>query len=179
MRRLFASALLAALLATGCGDGFGDTPQSFGLRLIGQQTVSDAQTVGGTRVGGLSGLDYDIAGGTWILISDDRSEKNPARFYTARLRYDAAGFSAVQWCRTTISQAPRSPSCWPSKWCRGRPPAARHRAFRPGSCPIGLAATVPQRPLAIIFVAIRRRIGVGVGNPQAARQRLPGVHDGY
>lgn len=101
MRRFLASALLASLLATGCGGSSGDTPQSFGLRLIGQQTVSNAQMVDGTLVGGLSGLDYDIASGTWILISDDRSEKNPARFYTARLQYDAAAFSGVQWLGST------------------------------------------------------------------------------
>lgn len=101
MRRFLVSAFLASLQATGCGGSAGDTPQGFGLRLIGQQTVSNAQTVDGTLVGGLSGLDYDSTDNRWILISDDRSEKNPARFYTARLQYDAAGFTAVQWLGST------------------------------------------------------------------------------
>ena len=38
-----------------------------------------------TTVGGLSGIDYDAKRELYYLVSDDRSEKNPARFYTARI----------------------------------------------------------------------------------------------
>lgn len=38
-----------------------------------------------TTVGGLSGIDYDAKKNLYYMISDDRSEKNPARFYTAKI----------------------------------------------------------------------------------------------
>jgi hypothetical protein len=48
-----------------------------------------------TLVGGLSGIDYDPIHGDWVLLSDDRSDHNPARYYRARLRYDDKAFSAI------------------------------------------------------------------------------------
>jgi len=66
-----------------------------GLRLIGEQRLPLKMAFEGTVVGGLSGIDYDPRSGDWILESDDRSEIGPARFYTARLRYDEHGFEAV------------------------------------------------------------------------------------
>ena len=39
-----------------------------------------------TLTGGLSGIDYDIRSGAYYLICDDRSDHNPARFYTATIR---------------------------------------------------------------------------------------------
>src|SRR5688572_26564307 len=59
------------------------TAEIGGLRFIGAVTVPNDQTVDGTLVGGLSGIDYDPAADLWYLISDDKSDKNPARFYTA------------------------------------------------------------------------------------------------
>jgi hypothetical protein len=38
-----------------------------------------------TVVGGLSGIDYNTKNDLYYLISDDRSDKNPARFYTAKV----------------------------------------------------------------------------------------------
>lgn len=108
-RRLVrALALGATLLASGCASERGarepwaypgnpDTLVSpiAGLRFIGEQRIAWKQTYEGTTVGGLSGIDYDPRSDTWILESDDRSTINPARFYTARLRYDAGHFDAV------------------------------------------------------------------------------------
>lgn len=37
------------------------------------------------NLGGISGIDYDAAADQWLLISDDRSEQAPARFYTAKM----------------------------------------------------------------------------------------------
>lgn len=91
-----AAALVLFLVACGGDDGNHD----IGVRLIGEQTVANALQVGGTAVGGLSGIDYDAGTDTWVLISDDRSDKNPARFYTARLRYDLSSFAAVEWLRS-------------------------------------------------------------------------------
>ncbi|MDR7277519.1 esterase-like activity of phytase family protein [Catenuloplanes atrovinosus] len=46
----------------------------------------------GTAFGGLSGIDYDPATGTYTAISDDRSALAPARWYTLRLPLDRTGF---------------------------------------------------------------------------------------
>ena len=54
------------------------------------------KTIDGTLVGGLSGIDYDPAADLWYLISDDKSDKNPARFYTAKLAFDKARFASVE-----------------------------------------------------------------------------------
>ncbi len=42
-------------------------------------------------VGGLSGLTYDRQRDRFYAISDDRSERAPARFYTLKLSFDEAG----------------------------------------------------------------------------------------
>lgn len=65
------------------------------LRLIGEQRIPSGEMFRDTAVGGLSGLDYDAASDTWYLLSDDRSEKAPARFYTARLDLDAEAFRGI------------------------------------------------------------------------------------
>ena len=53
------------------------------LRLIGEARWSHRQTVAGTPAGGLSAIDYDAAKGEYLLLSDDRSDLAPVRFYTA------------------------------------------------------------------------------------------------
>ncbi|WP_332848059.1 esterase-like activity of phytase family protein [Massilia sp. S19_KUP03_FR1] len=66
------------------------------LRLIGEQRLPHRPVFNGTIVGGLSGIDYDPVHGDWVMISDDRSEQNPARYYRARLRYDDKAFTAIE-----------------------------------------------------------------------------------
>ncbi len=61
------------------------------LRLIGSAAIAPGTEVLGTTFGGISGIDYDAASGRWLLISDDRSALQPARIYTATLRYGAHG----------------------------------------------------------------------------------------
>jgi len=53
-----------------------------GLEFLGQVTLATGFEFMGTVVGGLSGLTYDAAGDRYFAISDDRSQINPARFYT-------------------------------------------------------------------------------------------------
>jgi hypothetical protein len=48
-----------------------------------------------TLVGGLSGIDYDAKKDLYYLVCDDRSEKNPARFYTARIYITQKGIDSV------------------------------------------------------------------------------------
>lgn len=65
------------------------------LRFIGEQRLPLKLAFRGTTAGGLSGVDYDAVSGTWLLASDDRSAIDPARFYTARLDFDAAAFRGI------------------------------------------------------------------------------------
>ncbi|AHE55804.1 esterase-like activity of phytase family protein [Sphingomonas sanxanigenens] len=55
------------------------------LRFAGRNTVLPRDPVLAKHFGGISGVDRD-ARGRWYLISDDRSERAPARIYTARFR---------------------------------------------------------------------------------------------
>ncbi|UVI33338.1 esterase-like activity of phytase family protein [Paenibacillus spongiae] len=66
------------------------------LTFIGEQRFSNDTVYNETLVGGLSGIDYDSKTHKWIMISDDRSDKSPARYYTAKLKYDTDGFSSVK-----------------------------------------------------------------------------------
>lgn len=66
------------------------------LRLIGEQRLPWRPAFQGTVVGGLSGIDYDPVHGDWIMISDDRSDLNPARYYRARLHYDDKAFTGIE-----------------------------------------------------------------------------------
>ena len=50
----------------------------------------------GTRVEGLSGIDYNANADEYYLISDDRSQYQPARYYTARISIKDNGFDTIQ-----------------------------------------------------------------------------------
>lgn len=87
----------AGMLLAGCAALPGaDTEYSVaGLRFIGEQRIPLKLEVEGTTAGGFSGIDYDPASQTWFIESDDRSSINSARFYTAKLDYDANAFRSV------------------------------------------------------------------------------------
>lgn len=55
------------------------------LEFLGEATFPTGFIFGGTQVGGLSGLTYDATEGLYYAISDDRSQMNPARFYTLQI----------------------------------------------------------------------------------------------
>lgn len=52
------------------------------IRFLDEYVIPNKTTFQGTKVGGLSGIDYDQQQGVYYVISDDRSNINPARFYT-------------------------------------------------------------------------------------------------
>ncbi|KKB44100.1 esterase-like activity of phytase family protein [Bacillus thermotolerans] len=66
------------------------------LRFLGEQRLPYNLTFEGTTVGGLSGIRYDEKNDEWLMISDDRSNLQPARFYTGKLDYGLNGFRSVQ-----------------------------------------------------------------------------------
>lgn len=55
------------------------------LKFLSEYTVPYNFQYKNTTVGGLSGIDYDPGENVYYMICDDRSDKNPARFYTAKL----------------------------------------------------------------------------------------------
>lgn len=82
------AAAAAAVALVGCGTARAPAPAPAGpprLRLLGEATLPHRMQFQGTTVGGLSGLDFDPASGLWVVLSDDRSELQPARFYTVDL----------------------------------------------------------------------------------------------
>ncbi len=72
------------------------TPSTISLRLIGERTIPHRAERGGTTFGGISGMDYDEARDVFYLLSDDRSQNGPARFYTARIPVSATELGAPQ-----------------------------------------------------------------------------------
>ncbi|SFE21748.1 esterase-like activity of phytase family protein [Flavobacterium xueshanense] len=56
------------------------------LKLISSIEIPFDETFQNTKVGGLSGIDYDAKNDLYYLISDDRSVFNDSRFYTAKIR---------------------------------------------------------------------------------------------
>jgi hypothetical protein len=86
--------LLATVLLTAAA--VGRAPASPGVVTAGPYTVIDVEALGlvtfptgttfaETEVGGLSGITYDAARGVYYALSDDRSEIDPARFYTVAI----------------------------------------------------------------------------------------------
>ena len=52
-----------------------------GVKFLGEVSFPTGLQVDGTEVGGISGLAYDADKGVYYGLSDDRSQRNPARFY--------------------------------------------------------------------------------------------------
>lgn len=69
-------------------------------RLLGEKIVPRKLDFQDTTVGGLSGIDRNPCTGEYAMISDDRSNLQPARFYTARIRVDGAGVHSVDFTGT-------------------------------------------------------------------------------
>ena len=78
-----------------------------GLEFLGQAIIPTGTTFAGTQVGGLSSITYDADRGVYYVLSDDRSQINPARFYTFRIDLDGAfDASDLHIAGVTTLQAP-------------------------------------------------------------------------
>ncbi len=97
--------MLARLLATCCVCLAGcappgppapaaNIPQPL-LGYLGQSQVPFGATSDGAVIGGLSGISYDADRQVYYVISDDRSKKGPARFFTVRLSLSDKGINDV------------------------------------------------------------------------------------
>jgi 3-phytase len=95
--RIVASAVVLASLPALTGASAATEPDS-GVRLdfLGEQELPNALAFEGTTVGGLSAIGYDAGTGSYYVISDDRSQTAPARFYTARVDFGGGRLTGVQ-----------------------------------------------------------------------------------
>ena len=161
-KRSFCTGLLALLLTTASTPVAAATPE---VELVGQTALPHGMPFEGTTVGGLSGIDLDPRTGQWVLISDDRSELQPARFYTARLelgreveveltgtaplrRPDGSTYPARSLDPEDIRWDPKTGALW---WTSGGPggaadrPSADRRAGRPvASCRCRRTCVTPE-----------------------------------
>jgi hypothetical protein len=72
------------------------------INLIAQYTLPYNTQFRKTIAGGFSGIDYNVVRDLYYLICDDRSDKNPARYYTAKIfftdrRIDSVAFKSVNY----------------------------------------------------------------------------------
>jgi hypothetical protein len=69
---------------------------------LGEVTFPGDTKVQGTLLGGLSGITYDARKNVYYSISDDRSEKAPARFYTLTIELNENSLGAVKFTDVTL-----------------------------------------------------------------------------
>jgi len=63
-----------------------------GIDFIGEATLPTGTKFKNTELGGLSGITYDSRKQVYYAISDDRSQKSPARFYTFQINLNTDSF---------------------------------------------------------------------------------------
>ncbi|MEG3847760.1 esterase-like activity of phytase family protein [Microcoleus sp. herbarium19] len=79
------AAAVAVILMNLSAQSFAVTQIDF----IGRAIFPTGSPFGGTEIGGLSGITYDAEKQVYYAISDDRSSKAPARFYTLKINLDS------------------------------------------------------------------------------------------
>jgi hypothetical protein len=80
------------------------------LRFVGEFDLPHRMQFNGTTVGGLSSIDYNPKEDVYYIICDDRSDINPARFYTAKIGISPRGIDTVQLLSvTTLLQQDGTP----------------------------------------------------------------------
>jgi hypothetical protein len=89
------TALAAALVAATSSASAEPAGHAPAVRLLGERIIPPG-TFEGTTVGGLSGIDRDPRTGEYVLVCDDRSDRQPARFYTAAIDVDRHGLGEVE-----------------------------------------------------------------------------------
>ncbi|MFI9810901.1 esterase-like activity of phytase family protein [Saccharothrix variisporea] len=89
IRSLFVAAALVAAQATTAHA----TPD---VRFLAAHVLPHKLQYAGTTVGGLSGIDRDPRTGEYVMISDDRSNINPVRVYTATVDTEGVEITGVR-----------------------------------------------------------------------------------
>ena len=71
------------------------------IKFLDKTTVKCIRMVDSTIVGGLSSIDY-ISNNTFVVISDDRSEYSPARFYEMEIIISQDSFKSHKFNKTIL-----------------------------------------------------------------------------
>ncbi|WHO71390.1 esterase-like activity of phytase family protein [Rhizobium sp. BT03] len=90
---------IGATFETACP--FGDCAAGISLSYLGEFVIPTGHMENGVEFGGISGLDFDPSTGHYLAISDDRSERAPARFYELDVDVDASGLKGVSIVKQT------------------------------------------------------------------------------
>lgn len=69
------------------------------LKFIDEYSIPHKMNFEGTTVGGLSGIEYIPNEKVYYLISDDRSDINPLRYYTAMIDISRSGIDTVRFIK--------------------------------------------------------------------------------
>jgi 3-phytase/alkaline phosphatase D len=83
--RLLAAALAALALVVSPAGAVAPQARTPELQFLGQAIIPTGAQFAGTEVGGLSSITYDTSRNVYYVLSDDRSQIDPARFYTFRI----------------------------------------------------------------------------------------------
>ncbi|MGZ9734174.1 esterase-like activity of phytase family protein [Flavobacterium sp. GNP002] len=87
-----------------------DSKTTPSLKLVSSIEIPFEEMFQNTKVGGLSGIDYDAKSDLYYLICDDRSMFNDSRFYTAKIRLfenkrECFDFQSVTTLKNEIGEA--------------------------------------------------------------------------
>jgi hypothetical protein len=94
--RIIATAVVLAALPALVGTPAAADDSAVRLDFLGERELPNAMAFQGTTVGGLSAISYDARTGTYFVISDDRSQTGPARFYTAHVEFADGTLKGVE-----------------------------------------------------------------------------------
>jgi hypothetical protein len=64
------------------------------LEFLGEARIPKGLSLRDTTVGGLSGAAWEGAGSSYVVLSDDRSDRGPARFYTISVKLEGGRLTA-------------------------------------------------------------------------------------
>lgn len=99
----FLFALITWFMASCSAQKHGQKTQHInGLQFLDSYVIPFNKNFDSTIIGGLSGIDYDSKKGVYYLISDDRSAKNPARFYIAKINIKKDKIDTILFLKTTF-----------------------------------------------------------------------------
>jgi len=135
------------------------------VRVIGSQTVPNDLMVDNTLVGGLSGIDYDAVDNSFVIVSDDRSDQQPARFYEAEIPISGNAIGPVKIDRTvTLLQANGEP--YPNAEAGGNVPDPESVRIDPCSGNLFYTSEGSQKLLIDPFMAVAGTDGQYIAGPK-------------
>lgn len=75
--------------------------KNFSLHFLDEYSIPPGYSFEGTRVGGLSGIDYVPASNEYLILTDDKSNTAPARYYAASIVLDGYRIDTIMFRKMT------------------------------------------------------------------------------